>query len=275
MDQYRVSPGSKVKLGDFPTGYEGDLDKKDGKAQLKEKALILSQLQELLYAEHQHKALIVLQGIDTSGKDSTIRHVFGDVNPQGTKVANFKVPTPLELDHDYLWRVHPHTPGKGEIVIFNRSHYEDVLVVRVHGLAPEKVWKRRYDHINAFERLLADEGTTILKFFLNVSKEEQARRFLARLDQPEKRWKFNPGDLEEREYWEDYTKAYEDMLSKTSTDWAPWYVIPSDRKWFRNLAVASVIVKTLQGLNMQFPEEVAEIDKYREGLVKMFDKGAK
>ena len=272
MDQYRVSPGSNVKLSDFATRYEDDLDKKEGKAQLAEKAVALSQLQELLYAEHKHKVLIVLQGIDTSGKDSTIRHVFGDVNPQGTKVANFKVPTEKELDHDYLWRVHPHTPGKGEIVIFNRSHYEDVLVVRVHGLVPEKVWKKRYDHINAFERLLADEGTTILKFFLNVSKEEQARRFLARLDEPEKRWKFNPGDLEEREYWDDYNKAYEDMLSKTSTDWAPWYVIPSDRKWYRNLAVATVILKTLQNLDMQFPEEVPEIDKYRELLVKMIGK---
>ena len=227
-----------------------------------------------MYAEHKRKVLIVLQGIDTSGKDSTIRHVFGDVNPQGTKVANFKVPTEKELDHDYLWRVHPHTPGKGEIVIFNRSHYEDVLVVRVHGLVPEKVWKRRYDHINEFERLLAEEGTTILKFFLNVSEEEQARRFLARLDQPEKRWKFNPGDLEEREYWDDYTKAYEDMLCKTSTDWAPWYVIPSDRKWYRNLVVASVIVKTLQNLDMQFPEEVPEIDKYRNLLVEMIGKDA-
>ena len=273
MGQYRVSPGSNIKLSDFATRYEGDLEKKDGKAQLVEKAGILSQLQELLYAEHKQKVLIVLQGIDTSGKDSTIRHVFGDVNPQGTKVANFKVPTEKELDHDYLWRVHPHTPGKGEIVIFNRSHYEDVLVVRVHGLVPEKVWKRRYDHINAFERLLADEGTTILKFFLNVSKEEQARRFLARLDRPEKCWKFNPGDLEEREYWDDYTKAYEEMLSRTSTDWAPWYVIPSDRKWYRNLVVASVIVKTLKNLEMQFPEEVPEIDKYHELLVKMIEKG--
>jgi PPK2 family polyphosphate:nucleotide phosphotransferase len=274
MDQYRVSPGSKVKMSEFATRYDGDLEKKDGKAQLVEKAGALSQLQELLYAEHKHKVLIVLQGIDTSGKDSTIRHVFGDVNPQGTKVANFKVPTPKELDHDYLWRVHPHTPGRGEIVIFNRSHYEDVLVVRVHGLVPEKVWKKRYDHINEFESLLADEGTTILKFFLNVSKVEQARRFLARLDQPEKRWKFNPGDLDEREYWDDYTRAYEDMLSKTSTDWAPWYVIPSDRKWYRNLTIASVIVKTLQDLDMQFPEEVPEIDKYRDLLVEMIGRDA-
>lgn len=272
MDQYLVSPDSKVKLSDFPTRYEGDLEKRAGKAQLTEKALSISQLQELLYAEHKQKVLIVLQGIDTSGKDSTIRHVFGDVNPQGTKVANFKVPTEIELDHDYLWRVHPKTPGRGEIVIFNRSHYEDVLVVRVHDLVPEKVWKKRYDHINEFERLLAEEGTTILKFFLNISKDEQARRFLARLDRPEKRWKFNPGDLEEREYWDDYLKAFEDMLSKTSTEWAPWYVIPSDRKWYRNLTVASIIEKTLQDLDMQFPEEVPEIDKYRDQLIQMLEK---
>lgn len=274
MDQYRVSPDSKVKLSDFPTRYEGDLEKHDGKAQLMEKAATISQLQELLYAEHKQKVLIVLQGIDTSGKDSTIRHVFGDVNPQGTKVANFKVPTSKELDHDYLWRVHPNTPGKGEIVIFNRSHYEDVLVVRVHELVPEKVWKKRYDHINEFERLLANEGTTILKFFLNISKKEQARRFLARLDRPEKRWKFNPGDLEEREFWDEYTKAYEEMLNKTSTDYAPWYVIPSDRKWYRNLTIASIIEKTIQDLDMQFPEEVAEIDTYREQLVKMIEEEA-
>lgn len=272
MNQYLVSPDSKVKVSDFPTRYEGDLDKRGGKAQLMEKALSISKLQELLYAEHKQKVLIVLQGIDTSGKDSTIRHVFGDVNPQGTKVANFKVPTEIELDHDYLWRVHPKTPGRGEIVIFNRSHYEDVLVVRVHNLVPEKVWKKRYDHINEFERLLAEEGTTILKFFLNISKEEQARRFLARLDRPEKRWKFNPGDLEERKYWDEYIKAFEDMLSKTSTKWAPWYVIPSDRKWYRNLVVASIIEKTLKGLDMQFPEEVPEIDKYREQLIQMLDK---
>ena len=269
MNPYRVSPGSKVDLKDFNPRYDGDLEKKEGKAQLKELSNVLSDLQELLYAEHKQKVLIVLQGIDTSGKDSTIRHVFGDVNPQGTKVVNFKVPTPKELDHDYLWRVHPHTPGKGEIVIFNRSHYEDVLVVRVHELVPKAVWSRRYDQINAFEKMLAEEGTTILKFYLNISKETQAERFLARLDRPEKRWKFNPGDLEEREYWADYIGAYEDMLSRTSTDWAPWYVVPSDRKWYRNLMVASVIVEALQGLDMQFPEEVSEIDKYRDILVRM------
>ena len=269
MDQYRVEPGTQVDLSGFETYFDGNLAKKDGKAALKDQNKILRDLQELLYAEHRQKLLVVLQGIDTSGKDSTIRHVFGDVNPQGTQVVNFKVPTRKELDHDYLWRVHPHTPGNGEIVIFNRSHYEDVLVVRVHELVPETVWEKRYDHINAFERLLADEGTTILKFFLYISKKEQAERFLARLDRPHKRWKFNPDDLAERNYWEDYTEAFEEMLSRTSTSWAPWYVVPSDRKWYRNLVVSSVIIEKLQGLGMQFPAEVPEIDSFRNALSAM------
>lgn len=269
MDSYRVAPGTKVDLTQFETYFDGELSKQDGKAQLKSQNKILRDLQELLYAEHRQKLLVVLQGIDTSGKDSTIRHVFGDVNPQGTKVVNFKVPTQKELDHDYLWRVHPHTPGRGEIVIFNRSHYEDVLVVRVHDLAPKSVWEKRYDHINAFERLLADEGATILKFFLHISKKDQAERFLARLDRPHKRWKFNPDDLAEREHWAEYTAAFEDMLSKTSTPWAPWYAIPSDRKWYRNLMVSSVIIERLQSLEMQFPAEVPDIDAFRARLAEM------
>jgi len=273
MDQYRVSPGSKVTLDAFETYYDGDLEKNEGKDQLKEREKVLRDLQVLLYAEHKQKLLVVLQGIDTSGKDSTIRHVFGKVNPQGTKVANFKAPTSKELDHDYLWRVHPHTPGKGEIVIFNRSHYEDVLVVRVHELVPQAVWEKRYDHINDFERLLADEGTTILKFYMHISKQAQAERFLARLDRPHKRWKFNPDDLEEREYWDDYIRACEDMLNRTSTDWAPWYVVPSDRKWYRNLAVASVIVDKLKSLGMHFPAEVPDIDSYRDRLAEMIQEG--
>ncbi len=272
MDQYRVPPNTKVNLDDYLTRYDGELEKKAGKDQLEEKALELADLQELLYAENKRKILIVLQGIDTSGKDSTIRHVFGKVNPQGTKVANFKVPTPKELAHDYLWRVHPHTPGKGEIAIFNRSHYEDVLVVRVHELFPQSVWEKRYHHINEFERLLTDEGTTILKFYLHISKQEQAERFLARLDRPHKRWKFNPEDLDEREHWEDYIQAYEDMLSLTSTDDAPWYIIPSDRKWYRNLTIGSVIVEKLKSLNMTFPAEVPDIDQYRDLLAKMISK---
>ena len=267
MEQYRISPNAKVDLNEFDTYYDGEIEKKSGKDTLKANGKELRDLQELLFAEHKQKLLVVLQGIDTSGKDSTIAHVFGRVNPQGTKVVNFKVPTPRELAHDYLWRVHPHTPGSGEIVVFNRSHYEDVLVVRVHNLVPKSVWEKRYAHINEFERLLADEGTTILKFYLHISKQEQAERFLARLDRPHKRWKFSPGDLKEREHWGDYIEAFEEMLTRTSTDWAPWYVIPSDRKWYRNMAIASIITEKLKSLDMQFPAEVADIDAFHDELV--------
>lgn len=274
MDQYRVVPGSPVDLASCEASFGGDLSRKDGKRQLEILTKSLRDLQELLYAEHRQKILIVLQGIDTSGKDGTIRSVFGKVNPQGTKVVSFKVPTTRELDHDYLWRIHPHTPGKGEIVIFNRSHYEDVLAVRVHDLMPKSVWGKRYDHINAFERLLTDEGTVILKFYLHISKQEQAKRFLARLDRPHKRWKFSPGDLEEREYWDVYMQAFEDMLNRTSTEDAPWYVVPSNQKWYRNLVVASVIVEKLQSLGMQFPEVVPDIDSYRARLAEMIEEGS-
>ncbi len=274
MEDYLVSPGTKIKLKDLPTRYEGDLSKTDGKKELVEISNTLSDLQELLYAEHKQKVLVVVQGMDTAGKDGTIRHVFGDVNPQGTKVFNFKQPTQRELDHDYLWRVHQKTPGSGEIVIFNRSHYEDVLIVRVHDLVPKSRWEKRYDQINDFERLLVEEGTIILKFCLHISKEEQAKRFLARLDRPDKHWKFNPGDLEEREYWDDYMQAYEDMVNRTSTKWAPWIVVPSDRKWYRNLTVARAIVKQLKSLDMHFPKEVPDIDKYRGILQDMIAKGS-
>lgn len=266
MDQYRILPNTRVELKKFETYYTGEVSKKDGRAQLLDYRQELMDLQELMYAENQRQVLIVLQGIDTSGKDGTIRNVFGDVNPQGTHVISFKVPTRQELAHDYLWRVHQHTPAKGDIVIFNRSHYEDVLVVRVHELVPESVWEKRYQHINEFERLLVDEGATILKFFLHISKSRQAERLLARLDEPTKRWKFNPADLDEREHWNKYTAAFETMLSKTSTPWAPWYVIPSDRKWYRNMTVAAIIVDTLTNLGMKFPKEVPDIDSYRDQL---------
>ncbi|HOE70888.1 MAG TPA: polyphosphate kinase 2 family protein [Brevefilum sp.] len=266
MDHHRIPPNTHVDLSKIESRYTGETSKKEGQAQLKKFRKELIDLQELLFAENKRQLLIVLQGIDTSGKDGTIRHVFGDVNPQGTRVVNFKVPTRHDLAHDYLWRVHQHTPAKGEIVIFNRSHYEDVLVVRVHNLVPNTVWSKRYLHINEFERLLADEGAIILKFLLHISKRTQAERFLARLDRPDKNWKFNPDDLEERKHWQDYQAAFEAMLSQTSTPWAPWYVIPSDRKWYRNLAVASVIVETLKGLDMQFPTAVPDIESYRGKL---------
>jgi len=254
MDRYRVEPGTTVNLDDWDPRDTGSADKEPGKDRLKELNARLEELQELLYAEGKHKVLVVLQATDTGGKDGTIRHVFDGTNPQGVKVTSFKKPTTEEIAHDYLWRIHAHTPGNGEIAIFNRSHYEDVLVVRVHGLVPEERWSRRYDHINAFEKALANEGTTIVKFFLNISKEEQAERLQARLDDPTKHWKFSLGDLEERKKWADYRAAFEAMLSRTSTGYAPWYVVPADRKWYRNLVVATVLVETLEGLAMSYPE---------------------
>ncbi len=262
MEMYRVPPEAEIDLQGWDPnetrGYDGDKD--SAKERLDALNDQLEDLQELLYAEHKHKVLIVLQGMDTSGKDGTIRHVFEGVNPQGVQVASFKVPTSEELDHDYLWRIHKRAPGRGQITIFNRSHYEDVLVVRVLGLAPESVWSRRYDQINNFERLLAEEGTTILKFFLHIDLKEQKERLQARLDLPHKRWKFSIGDLKHRKLWPQYTAAYQDVLNKTSTAWAPWYIVPANRKWYRNLVVASVIVETLKGLDMRTPEPEEDLD---------------
>ena len=253
---YRVSPGSPVRLaGHDPRDlslFDGDKD--EGKQELKKLNRRTEELQELLYAEGKRKVLIVLQAMDTGGKDGTIRHVFEGVNPQGVKVASFKKPSTLELSHDYLWRIHRHAPARGEIAIFNRSHYEDVLVVRVHELVPEAVWSRRYDHLNAFERMLADEGTTILKFFLHVSKEEQKERLEDRRREPHKHWKFARRDVEERKLWDRYVEAYEAVLSRTSTEWAPWYVIPADRKWYRNVVISRVVIEVLEGLGMRYPE---------------------
>lgn len=271
MEDYRVPPGTEIDLSTFETYYDGEIKRKAGRKQLVELSKTLRDLQELFYAQGKHKLLVVLQGIDASGKDGTIKNVFGRVNPQGTNVANFKVPTRKELAHDYLWRIHQQTPGAGEMMIFNRSHYEDVLVVRVDELVPQSVWEKRYHHINEFERMLTDEGTTILKFFLHLGKKRQARRFLARLDRPHKRWKFDSGDLVKRKDWFDYKAAYEDMLTKTSTPWAPWYIIPSDRKWYRNLSIATVIVDTLKNLDMRFPKEVEGIDAYKEKLQEMIE----
>jgi PPK2 family polyphosphate:nucleotide phosphotransferase len=254
--RYRVKPSSKLALKDSEADKTGDFSgtKEDAEKTLLELNKKLDELQELLYAEHRHKLLIVLQGMDTAGKDGVIRRVFQGVNPQSVKVSSFKRPTAVELDHDYLWRIHPCVPGKGEMVIFNRSHYEDVLVVRVHNLVSKIVWNARYESINHFEKMLALEGVTILKFFLHISKEEQKKRLQARLDDKKKHWKFNPADLPERRLWEDYRKAYEDVLSKTSTDYAPWYIVPSNKKWYRNLMVASLVVEALEGLNMKFPK---------------------
>jgi PPK2 family polyphosphate:nucleotide phosphotransferase len=262
MDQYRIKPGAKVDLSKFDpddkSGWEGG--KKAAEKEVAALCLRMDQLQEALFAECKHRLLVVLQAMDTGGKDGVIRAVFGDVNPQGCRVAPFKVPTPLELAHDYLWRVHKQTPARGEIVIFNRSHYEDVLVVRVHNLVPKQVWQRRYAQINAWERTLAEEGTTILKFFLYISKDEQKTRLEERRDTPSKQWKFSLGDLKERALWSDYMAAYETVLSRTSTRWAPWYVVPANRNWYRNLVVARTVVAALEELNPQYPKPPADLD---------------
>ena len=262
MKQYRVKPDSKVNLKKWDPNEKGKFDggKEEGQAALAVVNARLEELQELLYAEGKQKILIVLQAMDTAGKDGTIRHVFDGVNPQGVKVASFKKPTPEELSHDYLWRIHQQTPGRGEMTIFNRSHYEDVLVVRIHDLVPKGVWSKRYRHINEFERMLAEEGTTILKFFLHIDLDEQKERLQARLDEPHKSWKFAKGDLAERKLWPEYMQAYEDVLRKTSTEWAPWHIIPANRKWYRNLVIASTIVETLEGLNMEYPEAEEGLD---------------
>jgi PPK2 family polyphosphate:nucleotide phosphotransferase len=262
MERYRVNPASQVNLPDWDPNDRGEFaDKEAGRAALAPLNAQLGELQELLYAQQQHKLLIVLQAMDTGGKDGTIRNVFAGVNPQGVRVVSFKAPTASELSHDYLWRIHHETPARGEMVIFNRSHYEDVLIVRVHNLVPEDVWRRRYEHINAFERMLADEGVTILKFYLHISKEEQKERLQARLDHPDKRWKFNLADLDERKRWADYQTAYEAMLSKTSTEWAPWYVVPANRKWYRNWVISRILVDTLTSLSMQYPEPPIGLDE--------------
>lgn len=263
MNRYRIQPDDKVVLKNWDAAETSAFDgeKAEAEERLEKLNRELEALQELLYAERKHRVLIVLQGMDTSGKDGVIRHVFDGVNPQGVRVASFKVPTPEELDHDYLWRIHKQTPGKGEIVIFNRSHYEDVLVVRVHKLVADEVWKKRYQQINNFERALVDEGATILKFFLHIDPAEQKERLVARLNDPTKRWKFNVGDLEERKLWPEYTQAYEDVLNKTSTDWAPWFVVPANRKWYRNLVIATVLVETLKGFHMAYPQPKEDLSK--------------
>lgn len=255
MKKYRVRPDSKISLKDFDPEDRSEFqgDKRDADVEVGTLTQELDDLQERLYAESKQAALFVIQAMDTGGKDGTIRRVFGNINPQGCRVTPFKAPTSSELAHDYLWRIHAAMPRRGEIGIFNRSQYEDVLVVRVHNLAPKEVWAKRYDQINAFEKMLSDEGTTIVKFFLHISKDEQKKRLEERIATPDKQWKFNPGDLKERELWDEYQKAYEDVLNKTSTDYAPWYVIPANRKWYRNLIVARIAHETLKLMDPKYP----------------------
>lgn len=252
---FRIQPGQSVELSQFPTRSEElfPMEKREGKDLMKLHSAEIDELQTQFYAEGKHRLLVVFQAMDTGGKDGSIRSVFEKMDPQGIRVASFKRPSSEELAHDYLWRVHKQIPQDGEVVIFNRSHYEDILAVRVREIFPEAVWSKRYDHIVNFEQMLADEGTTIVKIFLHISKEEQKERLQARLDEPAKNWKFNPGDLDDRALWPKFMDAYEGVLGKTSTDVAPWYVIPADRKWYRNLVISKIIIDTMKSLNMEYP----------------------
>ena len=267
MDAYKlfaVKPGSKVKLASYDPGdTDGFKDKDAAIAETAANVKKLAEVQMKLFAENKRALLIILQGIDTSGKDGTIRHCMSGLDPTGVTVTSFKKPTEEELDHDFLWRVHQRVPGKGEIGVFNRSHYEDVLIGKVRKLAPADAIEARYEHINNFERVLADSGTIVLKFFLHISKDEQKRRLQDRLDDPTKNWKFQPGDLEERKFWNDYKVAYEAALSRCSTEAAPWFVIPSDKKWFRNLAVSQVIVDTVKGMKISMPKSAYDLSKMK------------
>ncbi|MBL9059517.1 MAG: polyphosphate kinase 2 family protein [Mangrovicoccus sp.] len=259
-----AEPGSHPRLAKIDPGFHDVHEGEDAaKADLAQTVATMTSLQAKLYGERRHALLIVLQGIDAAGKDGVCWHVIQGMNPQGTAVTGFKQPTPEEAAHDFLWRVHPHAPAKGQVAVFNRSHYEDVLVARVHKLVPEPVWKARYDQINAFEALLAASGTTILKFFLYISPEEQLERFRKRLDDPARQWKISDADYKERALWDDYIAAYEAMLHHCSTAVAPWYVIPSNHKWFRNLAVSKIIVETLEEMKLELPAPSVDIEAIR------------
>ena len=257
---FQVAPGDKLKLGKIDPDFT---DKHKNKASALERLgkynQKLRELQYLLYAESKRSLLICLQALDAAGKDGAINHVLGNMNPQGTRIHGFKVPSHEEAAHDFLWRIHRRTPAKGEVVVFNRSHYEDVLIVRVHQLVPKSVWSKRFELINDFEKGLIANGTHVLKFFLHISPDEQLRRFKKRMDDPARHWKISEGDYSEREFWPKYTEAYQDAIRKTSTSHAPWYVIPSNRKWFRNLAISKIVVETLESLNMQFPPPTVDL----------------
>ena len=257
--QLLVPPDSKFKLADVNPARTHGYKKADAETHLAKNLERLSVLQYLLYAEARRSLLVVLQGIDAGGKDGTVSHVMSGLNPQGVTVTSFKVPEGAEKRHDYLWRIHNAVPEYGKIGIFNRSHYEDVLVVRVHNLVPKAVWSERYEQINHFESMLAANGVHIVKFLLYIDRDEQARRFRERLDDKSKNWKFSPADLKEREYWDQYVAAYEDMLRRCSKPHAPWYVVPADKKWFRNLAVSEILVHTLEGMNLKYPKPTADL----------------
>ncbi|QQM31698.1 polyphosphate kinase 2 family protein [Martelella lutilitoris] len=265
-EKLRIEPASAVRLADIDPSFHGNIkDKEEGKAALDAVLDEITPLQEKLYAEKKHALLVVLQGIDAAGKDGVCWHVIRAMNPQGTYVASFKQPTETEKAHDFLWRVHQRTPALGQVAVFNRSHYEDVLVARVHNLVPESVWSKRYRQINHFEEFLSENGVSIVKFFLYISKDEQLDRFEKRLEDKERQWKISGSDYSERERWDDYIAAYEDMLSKCSTEHAPWYVLPANRKWFRNLATAEIIHKTLVDMRIETPQPTVDLDEiYRK-----------
>lgn len=264
LERFQVRPGTRVKLADIDPSFK---DRQESQAAAAEEIehyrKRLSDLQEMLYVERRRSLLICLQGLDAAGKDGTIKHFLGAMNPQGCTVTQFRQPSVEEAAHDFLWRVHRATPARGEVAIFNRSHYEDVLVVRVHDLVPKSVWALRYERINAFEQELIDHDTQILKFFLHISSEEQLVRFRARLDDPTKQWKISESDYEERRLWGDYMTAYAEALSRCSTEHAPWFVIPSNHKWFRNLAVARIVVEHLESLNLSYPKPTVDLERIR------------
>jgi PPK2 family polyphosphate:nucleotide phosphotransferase len=264
LERFRVAPGAKIRLKDIdPAFKDGHEHHKQAEERIEHYQKRLCELQELLYAERRRSLLICLQAMDTGGKDGTINHVLAAMNPQGCRVAVFRQPSAEEAAHDFLWRVHRAAPARGEVVIFNRSHYEDVLVVRVHNLVPKDLWSRRYDRINEFEKGLVENGTHILKFYLHISKQEQLTRFKERLDDPTRQWKISEADYKERSFWDDYVAAYEDALSRCSSEHAPWFIIPADHKWFRNLAVARIIVEHMEGLGMSYPKPTVDIERIR------------
>jgi PPK2 family polyphosphate:nucleotide phosphotransferase len=264
LEKFKVVPGTKVKLKDVEPAFKGrHKNHRHAIDEIDHYRRRLFELQELLYAERRHAVLICLQALDTGGKDGTINHVLGAMNPQGCKAVGFKQPTEEEARHDFLWRIHRATPARGEVTIFNRSHYEDVLVVRVHKLVPKAIWSQRYEQINSFEKTLSDQDTHILKFFLHISKDEQLKRFKERLDDPTKQWKISESDYKERDFWDDYMVAYEEALSKCSTAHAPWFVIPANHKWFRNLAIARIVVEYLEALKMKCPKPTVDIEHIR------------
>ena len=263
-DSFRIKAGAKVDLAKLdPDAKDGHHDKESAQMEIAELGRRMEELQFKLYAENRRSLLICLQAMDAAGKDGTIRHVIGPLNPQGTRVVGFKVPSAEEAAHDFLWRIHRQVPARGEIVIFNRSHYEDVLVARVHKLVPKEVWSGRFDLINAFEANLAAGGTRILKFFLHISPDEQLKRFQQRLDDPARHWKISLADYSERELWPKYQQAYAEALSRTSTAAAPWFVIPANHKWFRNLAVSRIIVETLEAFDLTLPAPTVDLDEIR------------